>query len=436
MNNVCLQVKHVVLATMSPDPWVEVSIALRNQLKPYGYCGHLLSFLHSKKNHLEDIVRRTALMSESNSVLIIGPIGSGKSALLENVIDTVFKVPTVKENMLHVALDGLVHVNDNLALEDITRQLKLREFEDKSLGNFSEKLRLLLAALKSGSSKSKSVLFVLDNFDLFCSHKNQNLLYNLFDIAQSQQTPICVIGMCSRPDLLQVLENRVNSRFSHQKTLLFEDISFSEYVQAAEELLSLSNFFDSRFQKRWNADISKLLKEPTVRDALEQRFNCSKTVRDLKELLSLVVQNLDPNHTKLNVEDFEEAYKGSCWTDSKAAMMLGLSVLEISLIVAMMHLTEIYDGEPFNFEIVFNELGRFLRNRMKWNIEKPVVMKAFEHLLDLELVKSTGDASTNGMKRYVLVRLLVAPDEVREAVDNYQHLPSQVKQWTKSTIDG
>lgn len=117
-------------------------------------------------------------------------------------------------------------------------------------------------------------------------------------------------------------------------------------------------------------------------------------------------------------------------------MMLGLSVLEISLIVAMMHLTEIYDGEPFNFEIVFNELGRFLRNRMKWNIEKPVVMKAFEHLLDLELVKSTGDASTTGMKRYVLVRLLVAPEEVREAVDNYQHMPSQIKQWTTSTIDG
>ncbi len=34
-------------------------------------------------------------------------------------------------------------------------------------------------------------------------------------------------------------------------------------------------------------------------------------------------------------------------------MFLGLSVLEMCLIIAMKHLTDTYNGEPFNFEMVF-----------------------------------------------------------------------------------
>lgn len=421
---------------MSCEVSTELIISLRNQLRPYGYCGHLLNYLEPKKEHLKDIIKRTALMSESSSILVIGAVGSGKSTLLESTLETVFENHLVKDNMLHVALDGLVHTTDDLALEDITKQLKSQELENQPSDNFSEKLRLLLAALKSGTKESKSVLFVLDNFELFCSHKNQNLLYNLFDIAQLRQTPICIIGMTSRPDLLQVLENRVNSRFSHQKILLFDDMTLNEYIKCAKEFLSLHDFKDSKFQKRWNSDIKSLFKETDVKDVLENCFNCSQSLRDLKQLLHLVVMNIEESHLKLNVKDFKEAYEHYYSTDSKGAVMQGLSVLELALVIAMMHLTEIYDNEPFNFEIVFNELTKFLRNRMKWNVEKPVVMKAFEHLLDLELIKSSGDSSSNVLKRYMLVRLSVTPDEIREAVESNQNLPVVLKQWIESSIDG
>ena len=50
----------------------------------------------------------------------------------------------------------------------------------------------------SGDQKSKPILFVLDEFDLFAHHKNQTLLYNLFDVAQSAQAPICVVGLTTR----------------------------------------------------------------------------------------------------------------------------------------------------------------------------------------------------------------------------------------------
>lgn len=97
-----------------------------------------------------------------------------------------------KENALIVNLNGLVHTDDRLALKDTTRQMQLENVVDgKVFGTFAENLSLLLDCLKSGDKKSsKPVIFILDEFDLFCEHHNQTLLYNLFDIAQSAQVSV------------------------------------------------------------------------------------------------------------------------------------------------------------------------------------------------------------------------------------------------------
>uniref|UniRef100_A0A2L2YJI2 Origin recognition complex subunit 4 n=1 Tax=Parasteatoda tepidariorum TaxID=114398 RepID=A0A2L2YJI2_PARTP len=419
---------------MSPDLWKELNTALQYQLKPNGYSGHLLSHFDAKKTHLEDIIKRTALMSESNSVLIIGSSGSGKAALLECVVEKVFQDRAVCDNMLQVSLDGMIHIDGNTALQDITRQLKLQEVEDAPLRSFSEKLRLLLDTLKSGTKKSKSVLFILNQFDLFCKHKNQNLLYNLFDIVQSQQTPICVVGVCCQPDILQKLENRVNSRFSHQKILLCESITLEDYIESAKHFVSLHNFEDAKFLKRWNSEIACLFIESEVKDILEWLLNRQRTLRALKNLLTYAVLNMKRSQPKLTVEDIQTAYK-KYFPDYKSELILGLSVLDVSLVVAMTHITEIYDGEPFNFEIVFSELDKFLRNRMKWTIEKAVVRKSFERLLRIELVKSCGDSTSCELRNYMPVRLMIRPYEIKKILGKYQNLPGELKNWIESSLN-
>jgi origin recognition complex subunit 4 len=60
------------------------------------------------------------------------------------------------------------------------------------------------------------VIFVLNEFDLFASHPRQTLLYNLFDIAQGRKAPILVLGLTTRIDVVESLEKRVKSRFSHR----------------------------------------------------------------------------------------------------------------------------------------------------------------------------------------------------------------------------
>lgn len=95
-----------------------------------------------------------------------------------------------------VRLHGLIHTDDRVALKSVTSQMNLDNAVDgKVFGSFADNLAFLLACLKSGEKDvSKSIIFVIEEFDLFCSHHNQTLLYNLFDVSQSAQTPICVLG--------------------------------------------------------------------------------------------------------------------------------------------------------------------------------------------------------------------------------------------------
>lgn len=93
-------------------------------------------------------------------------------------------------------MHGLIHTDDKLALKSITTQMNLdNAIDGKVFGSFAENLTFLLACLRSGQkATTKSVIIILEEFDLFCNHHNQTLLYNLFDVSQSAQAPICVIG--------------------------------------------------------------------------------------------------------------------------------------------------------------------------------------------------------------------------------------------------
>ncbi|KAL1273409.1 hypothetical protein QQF64_029271, partial [Cirrhinus molitorella] len=156
--------------------------------------------LDSQYKHLLELLRRTAVHGESNSVLIVGPRGSGKTMLLGCVLRELMSLKEVQKNVLLVELNGLLQTDDKIALKEITRQLHLENVVgDKVFGSFAENLAFLLEALKKGDkSSSRPVLFVLDEFDLFAHHKNQTLLYNLLDVSQSAQAPIAVVGLTCR----------------------------------------------------------------------------------------------------------------------------------------------------------------------------------------------------------------------------------------------
>lgn len=123
--------------------------------------------------------------------------------MIEKVLDELYNTKETLQLFSLVRLNGLIHTDDKIALKTIIKQLILEnEIEDCSNKSFAENLNLILECFKN--KNSKSIIFILDEFELFCSHHNQTLLYNLFDVAQSAQSPIFVLGKFLRIEFMTI----------------------------------------------------------------------------------------------------------------------------------------------------------------------------------------------------------------------------------------
>uniref|UniRef100_A0A665SVG3 Origin recognition complex subunit 4 n=1 Tax=Echeneis naucrates TaxID=173247 RepID=A0A665SVG3_ECHNA len=405
--------------------------------------------LEAQHKHLLELLKRTAVHGESNSVLIVGPRGAGKT-MCNEILGDLLEETEAQKNLLQVHLNGLLQTDDRIALKEITRQLHLENVVgDKVFGSFAENLAFLLEALKKGDrSSSRPVLFVLDEFDLFAHHKNQTLLYNLFDVSQSAQAPIAVVGITCRLDVLELLEKRVKSRFSHRQIHLLSSLTSTQYLERVQTQLSLPDHFpDGQFAQDWNDNF-----------------------RSLHMLLVRVTQNMVPHRTQANISggscrcqrgrfesvfllqmlclsrvsvakptikpiDVQEASR-VCFADATANMLRGLSILELCLIIAMKHLNDVYEGEPFNLQMVHNEFKKFLQRKSNsmYNFERPVIMKAFEHLQELELIRPVDGSSAKTQREYRLMRLMLDHSQIVEALQKYPQCPTEVKQWGMSAF--
>ncbi|MGH0164767.1 UNVERIFIED_CONTAM: hypothetical protein FKN15_048114 [Acipenser sinensis] len=153
------------------------------------------------------------------------------------------------------------------------------------------------------------------------------------------------------------------------------------------------------------------------------------------KVFMLALSRVTVSHPAIKPTDLLDASR-LCTMDSKANILHGLSVLELCLIVALKHLSDIYDGEPFNFQMVHNEFQKFIQRKSHsvHNFEKPVVIKAFEHLHQLELVKPMEGPSVRTQKEYQLVKLLLDNSQIMDALQKYPQCPTDVKQWAASAF--
>ena len=71
-------------------------------------------------NTLHRILKQTVTAGESNSCLIVGNRGTGKSAMVRTVLRDLQKL---ENDFCVVKLNGLTETNDRLALNEISRQL-------------------------------------------------------------------------------------------------------------------------------------------------------------------------------------------------------------------------------------------------------------------------------------------------------------------------
>jgi len=388
------------------------------------------------------LVQQTVVAGEGNSMLLIGPRGTAKTTLVETVISQL--VEDHREEFYVVRLNGFIHTDDKLALKEIWRQLgKEMDVEDESMGirsNYADTLTSLLALLSHPAEHSatatdmaqtsKSVVFVLDEFDLFASHSRQTLLYNLFDIAQSRKAPIAVLGLTTKVNVVESLEKRVKSRFSHRYVYLslpktfatFRDICKSALVCEATEAIPIATVDSTDFKTpqslprylklctAWSKYMASLLtSDPAITRLFRRIYAHSKSIPSVMTAFLMPILSMSPTSIPSPASFTSNTLLPP---DSKLHLLPSLAEIELALLIAAARLDVILDTDTCNFNMAYDEYVS-LASRAKllssasgaaalggvgrvWS--RDVAMGAWERLEGLELlVPALGAGGGGGM---------------------------------------
>ncbi|ETN47202.1 uncharacterized protein HMPREF1541_01393 [Cyphellophora europaea CBS 101466] len=330
--------------------------------------------LATQQSALTNLLTSTVVSGESNSLLLLGPRGAGKTLLLEHILE---QLNGEHSPLFHtVRLNGFFQTDDRLALREIWRQLgRTTQDENGEEANaapisYADTLASLLSLLshpdemdldteshedpevdpEAPTRTAKSVIIILDEFDLFTLHPRQTLLYNLFDIAQSRKAPIAVIGCSTRMDVVESLEKRVKSRFSHRWLHIPPVRTLAEMKTVVEKALivdsrSAAVDFVERLEehnleetKRWNKFIQdSFMKSEAVSQLISQTFYTTKSVPEVLSALYAPVATLalpTTNTSKISAETTARPPIGPL-QQTLLSLAVSLPTLHLSLLAAL-----------------------------------------------------------------------------------------------------
>lgn len=343
-----------------------------------------LTNLDDEYAKVSNMVEQTITAGESNSMLVIGSRGSGKTTLVNQILR---EQTNEHPNDFHVVrLNGFIHTDDKIALREIWRQLG-REMdldeEESNLKNYADTLTSLLALLSHPTEHgreqqqgqvTKSVIFILDEFERFASHPRQTLLYNLFDIAQSRKAPITVLGLTTRIDVSDSLEKRVKSRFSHRYVHLCSAKSFHAFQEACKVSLTIGKDDLSTNEKvvlaatsgkprqtaidHWAAVIDAFFAQGETTTHLRQIYSTTKSIPDFQTSMLLPISTL-PTTTTTTTALLSHLTPSPTTSlaapDSKLPLLSSLSTLHLALLISAARLTAIHAQDTIPFVQAYEE---------------------------------------------------------------------------------
>ncbi len=410
-----------------------------------GFAEDPLFGLSDQFSQTQSLLKKALLFDENSSLLFVGERGAGKSFLLKKCLQM---VATEEKLPLHkcfrvVTLNGLVHSNDVIVLREITRQLSSSAAAEDEVframasvkGSFCDHLNFLFDTLKDEKhSGGAPVVFVLEEFHAFVSHHKQTVLYNLLDMTQSNNSKMVVVGMTRRYDIVSQMEKRIRSRFDNRQ-VLFPLLDFESLNELLRYKLRVSSESASSNEavSKWNASVDHAIADS--RRALHHHHNMGHStgwfMRVLENSLAALAFSTSPLLSSQNLQNAA----GSLVVDMTSELFYTVSTLELTLLLAMMHL-ETLGMDRYNFKMAFDAVET--HRQMVDKMSKEVALKAFEHLLDLNLIAKTlsgkkcgsGENSKSIDKEFRFVRLKLSHEQIRDAVKKGKvRCPTHLMQW-------
>ncbi|KAL5718345.1 origin recognition complex subunit 4 [Ranunculus cassubicifolius] len=375
----------------------------------------------SNYSKLKFIISNSINEGCNNSVMLLGPRGCGQIEILDLVLkDLKTEYPDI---ISAVRLDGVLHCDDNCALKEIAKQLcSENQLLFSKMASSDDNTQFMIAVLREYGLAHKTVLFVLDEFDLFAQGK-QRLLYSLLDAMQSVSSQAVVIGVSCRLDADQLLEKRVRSRFSHRK-LLFLPPSKDDIQRLLKHILTMpeDSTFPRDYAVTFNTKLHNIVGDERFTDILDTLSDADSTVHQLLKFLFLAVSNMNMESGFLSLENFKTALT-SIQRPYKLESVQGCSVLQLYILACMKRLED-KEQISYNFNSVMTEYKEIHDSyRISDSYARGVFLRAFEHLLQRELISFTDIRGQNQSIEFRPVKLLISSYELQQGLKSYRSCP-------------
>ncbi|KAG2709466.1 hypothetical protein I3843_05G219700 [Carya illinoinensis] len=375
----------------------------------------------SNYSKLKFIISSSVTEACNNSILLLGPRGSGKIAVLELVLKDLFL--EYPDMISVIRLSGLLHSDDNCAFKEIARQLCVEhDLLFSKMASFDDNSQFMIAMLRECGLAHKTVIFVLDEFDLFAQGK-QRLLYSLLDAMQSITSQAVVIGVSCRLDADQLLEKRVRSRFSHRK-LMFLPPSKEDLQRLLGHILSLplDSTLPRDYAVEFNAKLQNMLADEKFKQTIYTYMDSDATVNHLLRFLFRAVSYMDLGSGFLALENFKTALP-NIQRQPKLECITDCSILELYILVCMKRL-EVKEQNSYNFNSVMTEY-KSIHDTFQTSdyYARNVCLRAFEHLQQRELISFTDNRGHNQSVEFRPVKLLISSYELQKGLKSYRSCP-------------
>ncbi|CAI0383313.1 unnamed protein product [Linum tenue] len=382
----------------------------------------------SNYSKLKFILSSSVTEACNNSLLLLGPRGSGKTAVLELVLNDLLE--EYPDMISVIRLNGLLHNDDNCAFKEISRQLCVEHhLLFSKMASFDDNSQFLIAMLRECGLAHKTIVFVLEEFDLFAQVKSfyfqgkQRLLYSLLDAMQSITSQAAVIGISCRLDADQLLEKRVRSRFSHRK-LLFLPPS-TEIIERLLQhilLLPMDSTLPNDYATQFNTKLESVLADERFKEILKNYLSSSSTINHLLRFLFVAVSSIDVKSGYPSLDNFKTALS-SFRRQPKQECIKDCSILELYILACIRRL-ESKEQKSYNFNSVMKEY-KSIHDQFQTSDDyaRNVCLRAFERLLQRDLICFSDNRGQGQSVEFRPVKCLISHFELQEGIKAYRSCP-------------